>query len=502
MSETKPEKSHQDQASPLFAMLSFCNQAMLLKRTAQGAMFLKNRLTAIARLFQGKWESYFYGILPHPSEPRVLMLCDRSGYFLPYVRVNKIVNPSNFATIKQVIEEELGISVNILYSARKDYDKSKGQIRGVYVLEQNGSITQLQEGSWIDIKTLGNLSLKQPEHKLVIAEYLKEIESDRIPELRPPWDKVGWFDCATQWIEEQLLELNYKQLSPVECIKSWGISCILRVNTSAGNIYLKEASTLPLFCNEPAVTAELANLFPGHIPTVLSINPERHWMLLGDFGEPIGRNAPIKVQKDVYRLLAQIQIKSIEHRDNLLSIGCLDRRLPRLEAQIDDLFNDENVLSQMNTAEINQLNILAPYLKNLCFQLAEYQIPQTLVHGDLHLANVAFYQNNYLLFDWTDSCISHPFFDMFELFFPQKNKFFLSHIKGLRDEYLTQWTLYEPKSRLIEAWKIAKPLCALHHAVTYQYIIACLEPRSKQELNGLPIFLRRLLKCSIKGVEK
>ena len=502
MSETKPEKSHQGQTSPVLVVLSFFNQAMLPKRAAQGAMFLKNRLTAIAKLFQRKWESYLYVILPHPTEPRILMLCDGSSYFLPYVRANKIINPSNFGTIKQLIEQEFGISVNILYSPSKEFDKSKGQIRAIYVVEHNNSITKLKESSWIDIETLENLSLKQPEHKLIIAEYLREIESGNIPELRPPWAQAGWFDCAAQWIEEQLWELNYKQLAPIECIKSWGISCILRVNTSAGNIYLKEASTLPLFCNEPAVTAELANLFPAHIPTVLSINTERRWMLLADFGEPIGRNAPVKVQKDVYGLLAQIQIKSVDYRVHLLSIGCLDRRLDWLEAQIDHLFNDENVLAQMNTAELNQLNTLTPYLKNLCFELAEYQIPQTLVHGDLHLANVAFYQGNYLLFDWTDSCISHPFFDMFELFFPRKNKLFLPYLKGLRDEYLTQWTLYEPRSRLIEAWKIAKPLCALHHAVTYQHIIACLEPRAKQELNGLPIFLQRLLKCSIKEVEK
>ena len=54
-----------------------------------------------------------------------------------------------------------------------------------------------------------------------------------------------------EWIEAQLLELDYKQLAPVECIKSSGISCILKVRTTSGNIYFKEASTLPLFCDEP-----------------------------------------------------------------------------------------------------------------------------------------------------------------------------------------------------------------------------------------------------------
>ncbi|TWH40775.1 hypothetical protein [Dulcicalothrix desertica] len=37
----------------------------------------------------------------------------------------------------------------------------------------------------------------------------------------------------------------------------------------------------------------------------------------------------------------------------------------------------------------------------------------------------------------------------------------ISNQMDLRDEYLAQWTIYEPKSRLLEAWALAKPLCAL-----------------------------------------
>ncbi|MEO1378551.1 MAG: phosphotransferase, partial [Cyanobacteria bacterium J06635_10] len=184
----------------------------------------------------------------------------------------------------------------------------------------------------------------------------------------------------------------------------------------------------------------------------------------------------------------------------LLNVGCLDRRLEKLATQIDVLFNDEITISQLKESEIKQLQSLAPHLKKLCSQLASYQIPQTLVHGDLHLGNAVLYQDNYIIFDWTDSCISHPFFDMFELFFIRKNIPFLSSVSSLRDEYLSQWTAYEPKSRLLEAWMLAKPLCALHHAVTYQHIVACLEPRAKQEINALPYFLRRLLKCQIERV--
>ncbi|MDY7005173.1 MAG: aminoglycoside phosphotransferase family protein [Cyanobacteriota bacterium] len=465
-------------------------------------IILLSSINQIFNRFFQRWKSHFYAILSHPTEAKILMLSDdENSWFLPNSCVNKGIHPSNFATIQQVIEQELGISANILYYAHNDNDKSKCEIQTIYVLEHNclgkELIEKFKDASWVDLETLKNISLKLPEHKSVIQEYLTEIESNEIPELRPPWARKGWFDHATKWIEEQLLELNYQQLSPVVCIKNWGISCVLRVNTTAGNIYFKQASRLPLFCNEPLVTTELANLFPENIPTVLSINSEHHWMLLADFGEPIGRNSSIKLQKDIYRLLAQIQIKSIQHIDNLLSIGCLDRRLEKLSTQIDVLFNDKNVLDQLKEIEIKQLRTLVPHLKNLCSQLAEYKIPQTLIHGDLHLGNVALHNNKYLIFDWTDGCISHPFFDMFPLFFIQNKNPFFSPLRNLRDEYLSQWKIYESKPRLLEAWKLAKPLCALHHAITYQHITACLEPRAKQECNALPYFLRQLLKCKI-----
>ena len=451
-----------------------------------------------------KWQSYFYVILPHPTEAKIWMLSDNEGWFLPHVLFNKGIWLSDFETIKEAIQQKLGFSINILYYANYSLEKSKRQIHGIYVLEQQNQSEKLKEGSWIDIETLESLSLKLPEHKSAIEEYLTEVESENLPKLRPPWARSGWFSVASAWIEEQLSELNYQQLAPVEFIKSWGISCVLRVSTTAGNVYFKEASTLPLFCNEPVVTAELAKLFPAHLPTILGIDRQRHWMLLADFGQPIGRKASIKMRQDVYRLLAQIQMRSTEHIDRLLAIGCLDRRLHQLQAQIDPLLSDRNALSELSTVEIERLHKLTPDLKNLCSQLADYQIPQTLLHGDLHLGNVALCKDNYLFFDWTDSCISHPFFDLIDVFFYTNTKPFLQPLwrlrdkkllQSLRNEYLTQWTSYESMERLLEAWKLAKPLCALHHAITYQYIVASLEPRAKQELSlALPRFLREIIK--------
>ncbi len=449
------------------------------------------------------WTSHFYALLIHPTESKILLEKSNNNYNLPLVKSNQGIWLDNFQAIKDLMEQELGIAVNVLHYASYQIDKRKRKIQGIYVLEQQNLTETTKKQTWYDRVTLNNLPFADPQHKSIIQEYLLEIENKTFSELRPPWTKAGWFNEVCLWIEEELAKLGYQQLAPVEYVKSWSISCILKVKTTAGNIYFKQASTLPLFCNEPVVTTELANLFPQHIPTVISIDRQRHWMLLKDFGELIKGNVSLKVQQDIYRLLAQIHIKSIKQKDHLLNIGCLDRSLNCLQSQIEPLFNDKNVLSQLSSSEIKQLQHLIPCLKSLCCELADYNIPETLVHGDLHLGNVVFKHNNYLFFDWTDSCISHPFFDLFQLFFEHKSKSFLGNFesfwlrknqKYLRDRYLSQWLEFEPQARLLKAWSIAKPLCALHHAVTYQYIINSLETRSKQEFyTALPRFLTEII---------
>ena len=473
------------------------------------------------------WRSRFDTLLLHCD--RILIQGSNEGYYLPRVEFEDEIEFDDFQIIKAQLELELGIAVNVLYYADYQIDREQRQIKGIYVLEPQVPTEEIPTGIWCALSTIDNLSFVDPEQKSVVKTYLTEIESGNTPKLRPPWAQPRWFAKASAWIDEQLEKLKYKRIGSIEYVRSWSISCVLKVQTTAGTIYFKTASRLPLFCDEPAVTTELANLFPRQIPTVISIDRQRHWMLLADFGESTGSDAAIEIKQAIYRSFAQIQIESIPYRDRLLTAGCLDRRLNILQSQVDPLIEDEAALAELSIAEIEQLRNLAPKLKNLCEQLADYEIPETLVHGDLHLDNVALYKNEYLFFDWTDSCIAHPFFDLYKLFFSSDRS------KQLyRDCYLNQWTQYELSpygtstsfawrntwgqarkcglggfpheqlsqealcpgfERLLDAWKVAKPLCALHHAVTYQHMSHSLEPRAKQELNALPYFLRKIIEC-------
>jgi hypothetical protein len=71
--------------------------------------------------------------------------------------------------------------------------------------------------------------------------------------------------------------------TPVEQHRSLTISCLLRVNTTSGGLFMK-ASPPEMFAVEATLTHALAERYPGHVPTLLATDPGRNWMLMRDFG--------------------------------------------------------------------------------------------------------------------------------------------------------------------------------------------------------------------------
>ena len=175
--------------------------------------------------------------------------------------------------------------------------------------------------------------------------------------------------------------------------------------------------------------------------------------------------------------------------DDLLAAGCHDRRLDVLERQLDDLIADPRAIAQLGPEEVAELNGRAPELKEACRRLAACGLPETLVHGDLHPGNVARQDGELVYFDWTDACVAHPLFDLHTLQWERDEE----DRSALLDAYLAVWDGIVPPDRLREAAALAAVVTPLHHAVSYQHIVAGLEPTSKLELDATHRFLREAL---------
>src|SRR5262249_41520366 len=80
---------------------------------------------------------------------------------------------------------------------------------------------------------------------------------------------------------------------------------------------------------------------------------------------------------------------------------------------------------------------------DLCCELAAHNVPETIQHDDLHMANVYRDGERLRLLDWGDSSISHPFASLVVTFrfleevnkLPPGDQWF----SRLRDAYLEPW---------------------------------------------------------------
>ena len=148
-------------------------------------------------------------------------------------------------------------------------------------------------------------------------------------------------------------------------------------------------------------------------------------MVLPDFGAELGWDAPVEVREDVLRTFARLQVRAAPQVDRLLAAGCLDRRLAWLSAQAEGWLpavQETGRLAGIDAAtwlsagEVAELAAAGPRLAAMCGELAAFAVPATLLHGDLHLSNVAKGPAGYLFFDWSDACVAHPFLDMIMVF--------------------------------------------------------------------------------------
>ena len=214
---------------------------------------------------------------------------------------------------------------------------------------------------------------------------------------------------------------------------------VLRVPLADGVAWFKACAPVQAF--EPRLTAELFARHPDRVPEVLGYDEDRAWLLLGDAGTPIGAfGNPPEAWLVALPLYAELQRGEATHTRDHLAHGVPDLRVATLPARYEDLLHRELPLER---EEIDRLHAFAPRFAELCDELAAGDVPETVQHDDLHMANVYAHDGRLRVLDWGDSSISHPFMSLVVTFR------FLEEVTKLapgdpwfarlRDAYLEPW---------------------------------------------------------------
>jgi hypothetical protein len=337
--------------------------------------------------------------------------------------------------------------------------------------------------------------------------------SNQISEL--PWERQGWLDEATAWIDSELTKRSRRRTEPVQVLHQRPWSTFIRVPTDQGLTFFK-APAPPLSDFEARLTEALSRWRPDVTVPVIAADPQRGWFLSEEAGVTLRSARPgVEQIADWVKLLpicAEMQIELAPRVPEVLGFGTPDRRLaklPQLYAEILEPANENLRVGQvpgLTTDEYERLKALAPQLQIWCEELAAFGIPETLTHEEVHDANVLVDGDRYIFADWSDSSVAHPFFTMVVTIRAAAYRLRLSEsgpeMQRLRDAYLEPFERFARRGPLLDAFSLAYRLGMLNRALSWNYGTGALPLRLKEEdADAVPEWLQDFLKGEIPFVK-
>jgi len=225
------------------------------------------------------------------------------------------------------------------------------------------------------------------------------------------WTNPLWLAEAHEWIHEQVARLGAVAVGTIDQphVRSW--ATVMRMPTDRGDVYFK-ANTASLR-HEAALVTLLAARRPDCVPPLLAVDVERGWMLMADAGtrlrEIVERDRDLTCWLEILPLYAGLQLDLADQVDEMVAAGVPDLRLSMLPSKYEQLLDE---LVELPSHDRRRLEANVSRVREMSDELAGYGLSETIQHDDFHDGQVFVRDGRYLLLDWGDACISHPFFTL------------------------------------------------------------------------------------------
>ncbi len=230
------------------------------------------------------------------------------------------------------------------------------------------------------------------------------------------WTDPAWRAEADAWIEREVASLGAAPTGDLEQVHVRPWSTVIRVPTSVGALFFKaNAASLR---HEVHINRFLAERRPDCTTELIAVDIERGWILMADAGrslrEIVAEEGSVERWLDVLPIYASVQVDLAGAADDLVALGVPDLRLAALPeaaavmlASLDGLTTDE-----FPPEQVARLREAMPVIGERFEELAGYGLRDTIQHDDFHDGQVFVRDGRYLLLDWADACITHPFFSL------------------------------------------------------------------------------------------
>jgi Ser/Thr protein kinase RdoA (MazF antagonist) len=305
--------------------------------------------------------------------------------------------------------------------------------------------------------------------------------------LRASWARPGGPAADVKWATRTLAGLGRPVFGPAVQLKTWNLSSIWRMDTAAGQVWLK---VVPPFCaHEGRILMALADggragAGVAPVPGVLAADGAR--VLLADVPGEDQYQAPAAQLARMVDVLVTLQVDWADRSADLLDLGLPDWQPAPLVAKVATLVSRDG--PALGYADERALGLLVATLDERLASLESCGLPTTLVHGDFHPGNLRADGNSLVLLDWGDSGVGHPLLDLPAFL----DRVPAESVASVRRRWLAAWAEAVPGCDPERAAELIEPVAALRQAVIYRTFLDGIEPSERAyHAADVPAWLRR-----------
>jgi hypothetical protein len=295
-------------------------------------------------------------------------------------------------------------------------------------------------------------------------------------EHRMRWAEPGGPARVLDWAAAELRALGRPLTGPPVQVKSWNLSCLFRLPTTAGRVWVK--CTPPFLGREALAAGYVAEHDPDLVPTVLAATADGGCTLLADVPGRDCWDADAETVGEVLPRYVAVQAALAGHP----LPGLPDRRVSTLATRAERLLAPD-VTGELDAPERQALARLIAELPDRAAAIAATGLPETLVHGDFHPGNWRSDGHRVVVFDWCEGRRAHPAYDVVRL-----AEWIPARLAVLAAErWAAEWRAAVPGCDPDRAIELVRPVQNLEAAIIYQGFLDGIEPDERRYHEGDPV---------------
>jgi Phosphotransferase enzyme family len=339
-------------------------------------------------------------------------------------------------------------------------------------------------------------ALEPEEARAVVRRRLDRLDGGATP-LEPPWARAMWFARTSAWMVERMADAGFETSEAPTLVYQGPLAAVLRARSDGRSMFLKCAA--PAFAHETSITRALARRTPDLVPSVIASEPSENWLLMHDHGGRLLSQGPEAAWLEAMPRVVELQRSWIGATEVIAAGGGQTRPIADLSSAL-PLMLDRDDLGGRLAPDVRQAWTEAlPRLLDACAALIDLDVPDTLIHGDLHPGNIVLTANGHVVVDWSNAAVGNPFVDLPTFLIRTKDR---ELRRRLWDGYANGWKESLPSARVDVVGHLAMTVGSLYQVATYQALLPALDPPDRALFDGADAaWLKRTLEAVEHGLD-